>query len=114
MPEKRYFSKMGIYAFTGLVALIIALAAIAGLALLFAPMAALIAVAFAGVAAAVAVLVLVFAFIFGLALLLVWVGVFIEYVRKPMTVQHKNYSAKGVSEAGLRGKGSSKTRRRNA
>ena len=102
---------MGIYALTGLVALVIAAVALAGLGLLFAPMAALIATAFAGVALAVFVLVMVFMFIFGIAFLLVWIGVFIEYIGKPMKVKSKSYASTKATEAGLRGKGSSKRKK---
>ncbi len=110
MPEKGYFRRMGIYAATGLIALIITVLVVGALAVLVAPVAALIASAFAFSIAAIAMFALLFLFVFGLVYLVIMVGVFVEYVRKPMKVKPGSYSSVAVSEAGVRSKGPSKGR----
>ncbi|MFH1294870.1 MAG: hypothetical protein ABIH90_02930, partial [Candidatus Aenigmatarchaeota archaeon] len=65
MPEKGYFSKMGLYAFTGIIALTVAAVVLIGLALVLAPVGALLFAAMAGVVVAITIVVLIFFVIFG-------------------------------------------------
>jgi uncharacterized membrane protein len=111
MPEKGYFRRMGLYFVSGLIALVVAVLVTIGLAWFFAPVGALMVSAFAGVAMAVAVFVLLFLLVFGLVYLVIMVGVFIEYVRKPMRVERGDYSIASVSESGRRSRGASGTRK---
>lgn len=111
MPDRGYFRRMGLYFLSGLIALVVAVLIIVGLAWFFAPIGALMVSAFAGVAVAIAMFVLLFLLVFGLVYLVIMVGVFIDYIRKPMGVERGDYSVATVSEAGRRSKGASRTRR---
>lgn len=111
MTEKGYFTKMAAYVLAGLLALVVTIIIIVGLSIAFAPIAGLIIAAVAGTLLSIAVLVLLFLFIFGVVYLCLFLGVLINYIRKPMQVKPGSYSIKASSEAGKGSKGSSRQRK---